>query len=554
VELLLDELIINEKLPLGNFQDMLICLTKYEQRQFLLSTIRIMDSKSIAPDNDSSAGSSSPERIAASITLLTTMLIEARSMAGDLIHHISSLPCNLDLVRIVVGALQIPYVEQLLQKVWEQFGDKLHIKHDSIMQQESTARTLLLCAAKLHRAEPMSVFMHARSSLHANTMSNRLGSSSARIRLLGIFVGQAISQLTDKTDESQMNFELEGAEADEAGEWAELIYTEDKPVPLTILSHISTKAIEPVPTTKTRKVKPIKSTQSTKPRIIEVLSGSEDDDLKPYAKPDSDPEDSDEDATLVQRNKPKAPVYIRDLLSGLLDSANPLVHTLALDSAAPLISRKSSFGSELLDQLPALAACLAGLQDHFDTEDFDELRQAAMVSTIVAQPRTMGPWYAKECFIGDYSIGQRAGMLIAIGLAARELGGFERVKDNSKRSQPKLREAFPSKVLPSKRLHMLYGGQVDTHGQQARPIVQSLQTAEVDTLTRLMSQSMLTPISTRKSASVAVKSRTRVIRNDLASIVAECFFFPLTGYWAASTRSRYICIFKIKVQTVLPLS
>ena len=43
-------------------------------------------------------------------------------------------------------------------------------------------------------------------------------------------------------------------------------------------------------------------------RIVEIDDEEADDDLIPYAKPDSDPEDEDEDPTLVQRNKPKPPV------------------------------------------------------------------------------------------------------------------------------------------------------------------------------------------------------------------------------------------------------
>ena len=43
-------------------------------------------------------------------------------------------------------------------------------------------------------------------------------------------------------------------------------------------------------------------------RIVELSDDSEEDDLIPYAKPDSDPEDEDEDPTLVERNRPTAPV------------------------------------------------------------------------------------------------------------------------------------------------------------------------------------------------------------------------------------------------------
>lgn len=34
-------------------------------------------------------------------------------------------------------------------------------------------------------------------------------------------------------------------------------------------------------------------------------------DMKPYSKPDSDPEDDDDDPTLIRRDKPTAPMYVR---------------------------------------------------------------------------------------------------------------------------------------------------------------------------------------------------------------------------------------------------
>jgi telomere length regulation protein len=42
--------------------------------------------------------------------------------------------------------------------------------------------------------------------------------------------------------------------------------------------------------------------------VEEIHEAGGDDDIPGYAKPDSDEEDEDEDPTLVQRNKPTAPV------------------------------------------------------------------------------------------------------------------------------------------------------------------------------------------------------------------------------------------------------
>ena len=56
---------------------------------------------------------------------------------------------------------------------------------------------------------------------------------------------------------------------------------------------------------------PISAKSASKTISIEEIhdgSGSEDEDLPMYEKPDSDPSDEDEDPTLVQRDKPTAPV------------------------------------------------------------------------------------------------------------------------------------------------------------------------------------------------------------------------------------------------------
>lgn len=181
------------------------------------------------------------------------------------------------------------------------------------------------------------------------------------------------------------------------------------------------------------------------------------------------------------------------------------VHSLALTTAAPLIRRKADFGAELKDRVEELSLALVGLGDPFGVDDWHELRQKAMVATIVAQPREMGPWYARAFFSGDYSISQRASILVSLGLAARELAGFQRETQSGSK--------LASKRLPD-RLHKLYA-----------------QTSEVDALSRQLEQTMLRPVSTKNQ-------RRKIIRNDLAGIVAESFFFPLTGYWHSFSQSR----------------
>lgn len=241
------------------------------------------------------------------------------------------------------------------------------------------------------------------------------------------------------------------------------------------------------------------------PRIIEILDNDEedddDDDLKPYAKPDSDPEDSDEDATNVERNKPTAPVYIRDLLNGLQNNDSYDIASLALTTAAPLIRRKATFGMELLDLCETLASTLTSMQDTFDMPSFHDLRLQALIAILVAQPARMGPWFAHAYFNGDYSLSQRAVVLSTMGLGARELAGYA---DENNRGDVE-GERFPSKRLPD-RLHRLYA-----------------ESSEMDQLARRLEGAMLEPVSTRKR-----KGRT-MVKNDLAKVVADAFFFPLTG-------------------------
>jgi telomere length regulation protein len=310
VKLLLDELIVQEKIEAHQFNTLIKLLTTYEQRQFLLSTLRVMSSKYLMTVSEAAESNS----ISACSTLLRCLLDENTTIADDLCDYLYTTPCSMALARVAISALDIQHVEKLLHRVWESFGDKLHIRHDSILQQESTARLLLLCAAYVHRAQPMDLFMHARSSIHSNAMSNRLASSSPRLRLLAMFVGEAISQLVDKDKKTKMIFKLDGADGQEGELWRELVFIVDKPKTVSLLRATSRSEARPVGTAKLPKAIPTRKAKEAKPiksKIVEVTSEpDEDDDLVPFAKPDSDPEDSDEDATLVQRNKPKAPVLV----------------------------------------------------------------------------------------------------------------------------------------------------------------------------------------------------------------------------------------------------
>lgn len=387
--------------------------------------------------------------------------------------------------------------------------------------------------------------MMAKSSYHVSGMSNRIASSSPRARFLGIAVGMAISKMVDKPD-LQLNFDLEGPEASEAKWYQRLTEVDDKLGKVEGLKTSNKKDTKATPKSKPRnhdKEAPKSSktpaiTEIKGPRIVEILSDSEDedDDLVPYEKPDSDPEDETDDPTAINRNKPTAPVYIRDLITGLREQEDYDKHALTMSTAAPLIRRKANFGTEVIDHIEELASILVGLNDNFELENFAEQRQQALIAVVLAQPANMAQWFARTFFSGDYSLTQRTAILTTLGLGARELAGH---KDSATEDLVPPTPSFPSKQLPP-HLHALY----------------SINTTSIDPISKItssMTKQILSPLAaeaadqlsgpnilkvrTFSSRMEVEKRRTKPIPNALAQIVADNFFFPLTGRWWIATRS-----------------
>jgi telomere length regulation protein len=382
--------------------------------------------------------------------------------------------------------------------------------------------------------------MMAKSSYHISGMSNRIGATSPRTRFLGIAIGIAISKMVDKPD-LRLKFELEDAESTDAKWYESLTEVNDK---LGNISDLKSPAKSATSTPKPQK-KPKIVEQLTKPsiteirgpRVIEVFSDSEDEDgdLVKYEKPDSDPEDEDDDPTVITRNKPTAPVYIRDLIAGLRDEENYDRHTLALATAASLIRRKANFGTEVTDHLDDLATILTGLQDNLELDDFAQQRQRALIAVLLAKPAQMAQWFARSFFSGDYSLTQRIAMLTTLGLGARELAG---IKDSSTEELIPAPASFPSKQLPP-HLHKIYA-----ENKNANPVAKISSSMAREMLSPLASQAAdqlsgpnILKVRTFSSRMEVEKKRPKPIPNALAQIVADHFFFPLTGRWWLQVRA-----------------
>lgn len=353
-------------------------------------------------------------------------------------------------------------------------------------------------------------------------------------------VGEAISGLAESAGK-QMDFKMDELQSGEAKWYKSLVNVQDS---VGSITDLRVTAMD-----EEREVKPPKSKIAPAPRAgkkpstpsqqtsqiisieeIEDETEDEDDDIMTYGKPDSDAEDSDDDPTLITRNKPTALVYIRDLISYFRDSENYDKQKLALATAPGLIRRKANFGSEVNDHVEELASLLMGLQDKYDIDNFNELRIQSMIAILLSDPEKMGKWYAKTFFNGDYSVSQRASVLSTITMAARELGGHLEEDKSLTAAQSSIETAFPSQRLPAR-------------------LQATWQPSAVDALTEKMSKTMIQPLAAEVadqatgpnvlkvrtfSSRLAVESRRAIPTvNNLAKIIADAFFFPLTGRFFA---------------------
>ena len=169
-------------------------------------------------------------------------------------------------------------------------------------------------------------------------------------------------------------------------------------------------------------------------------------------------------------------------------------------------------------------------------ERFQEMRLQGMIAVLIAKPLQMGQWFSRTYYNGDYSISQRATILTAIGLGARELAGF--AKEDAALTgapNPLLAEtapSFPSKRLPD-RFHQIYALEASSSPVTAlsRTLEKSmLQPMAIEAADRLSGPDIL-KVRTFSSRMAVEKKRQKPIPNALAKILAEGFFLPLTGLW-----------------------
>ncbi|KJK92195.1 hypothetical protein H633G_03956 [Metarhizium anisopliae BRIP 53284] len=447
-------------------------------------------------------------------------------------------------------------ITSLLEKSLNQFGDQLYIKHTAILQQEAHTQVLLLSAAYVAKLSPIKLTMLLRSGSYLSTISNRIASTNARARFLGMCVGEGLSALSDNNTK-KLDFHMDEMETEEA-QWLKGLTKVSDPIgpAESLLSNLPPpqptkphprRAQKPQPKREQRH-KPVVSELAPKAIIEEIDSSDDDDDHLPTAAKVTDDEDSDDDPTLVQRNKPKPPVYVRDLITFLRDSESYDKQKLGVQTAPALIRRKANYGTEVSSHAEELARLLVGLQDKFEIENFEDLRLQSMVALVISQPKAMAPWFARTFFEGDYSLSQRTSVLVTLGLSARELAGLDI-------SEYKSSSSFPSKRLPEN-IEQLYLEPRTSTSQLSSSNLKPLPPNAIDNIAQSLTSTFLAPLaaeaadantgpdalklqtfSARYKSKSRSKPRMRVIPNTTAAILGTYFFFPLTAHFQFALRS-----------------
>ncbi|PSR82710.1 telomere length regulation protein-domain-containing protein [Coniella lustricola] len=451
-------------------------------------------------------------------------------------------------------------IAAVFEKSLAQFGDYLYIRHTPILQQEVHAQVLLLSAGYLQRLSPFKLAMQVKSSAFMNMVSKRLEASQTRARLLGMIVGEALSEVVEKSDK-RLDFKMDETKSEEALRYKSLIDVYDvvdsvDPLRPTQKQKVSRAEVQrQTPNTKPRPKPPVPT--STAKAIIEEIDSDEemDDDLIPLSKPDDDEEDSDDDPEVVRRDRPRAPVYIRTLITYLRDTENYDRQKLALTTAPTLIRRKANFGTEVKEHAEDLATLLVGLQDKFEIDDFDDLKLQGMIAIAVAQPQKMGPWFGKTVFDGDFSVAQRVSVLAVLGLGARELAGIIT-------SGYAPAASFPSKMLPDRMKRLYVDDATADNSLPSSSTLKALPPNALDTISKALTTELMAPIAANAADATTgpdvlklstftsrlqsnkdavskskTKPRVRAIPNTTAQLLATSFFFPLTARFQSAIHS-----------------
>ncbi|GMF35432.1 unnamed protein product [Phytophthora fragariaefolia] len=148
-----------------------------------------------------------------------------------------------------------------------------------------------------------------------------------------------------------------------------------------------------------------------------------------------DGDDSDSDMSLeaydLQDNEEdltaKRPVYLKDLIAGLLVDDDREKTEAALSAAESLLRRQPR---DLNDKAPEVVRALLRLEDKYNTPQFTKLRSQALASACALAPTSTLPYLCSQALEREQLLQSRIDALQAMTSAAQELsergGGYQR--------------------------------------------------------------------------------------------------------------------------------
>ncbi|GJN89867.1 hypothetical protein Rhopal_002856-T1 [Rhodotorula paludigena] len=255
-----------------------------------------------------------------------------------------------------------------------------------------------------------------------------------------------------------------------------------------------------------------------------------------------------------RRGKLRPPVYIPELAAylrgqdpqGSKEEADGEAERveMGLKEGEALVRRKAGWGGELRENAVDLAFALMALQNQFELDDFERLKQDILTALIAACPAEVAPAVIEQYFTTSYSVSQRHVLLAALALAARELAGLPPPPGTPENKQRKVEAPpFPSKQLPPALHRRLLG---NARGEQAGPLEaltadltqMALSGARQDAEETLPGAAREKLLSVRRSTTrtpaslAASRSASATTQPTYSSLAAGTFILPLVNrFW-----------------------
>ncbi|CAN6665766.1 hypothetical protein TRVA0_037S00826 [Trichomonascus vanleenenianus] len=479
------------------------------------------------------AAGADPERLNVLSNILSLFISSAEAARAAIETAVNKF--GLASRQIIVGAVSLAYnnkamIGECTDYLFRRWADPLTIKKETVSAQYA----LTECIYLFKKHSPQGAFNVTPQASLFDGVGKHLESSSARVRYLGIVIASdIIAQGGEK-----FKFDLDELLDNDTKQWRQGLLSSFDPVPLSssqikeiINSWHTRDTIEPTVAEErntesttygnTDQVKPASSIYSEEP------DSDDEEDFKPYIMDHHDPEDEDDDPTLVDREKVPPPVYIKTLIE-YCKSENYRKIKIGLENAASLIRRKANFGQEVELHAKALADLFVGIGDQFDMEGFNDMKLNALIALVSSSPKIVAPHMTKLLFTGDYSLQQRMVILSALSLGARDLAGMADDNGNIKRS---IAKRLPPEIEQLFSLPSTNGGELDsvTHRLQSALLSETTEKAKDE----LIGAPQVLRVSKKLENA---RERTKVVhtKNAYAKLAGRYFVFPLTAQWHRS--------------------